>query len=390
MGILRQIILKEFLQLRHDRRMIPMILIGPIAQLIAFGYAANTDVTDVSLLLVDQDRSAASRELTDRFLGPGYFDLVGSEDNVSSIDAWLVRGEAQVVLVIANGYGEAVAAGRAPRIQVIADGSDANSTQVGLGYASRIISQVGGELLQAQLARLAAPSGHGVNDGVAWAPAARPWPAIVLKPRVWYNPDLKSRWFYVPAVVAMVLMLMTMILSSMGVVREKEIGTMEQLIVTPIRAWQLIVGKLFPFALIGLVVLLLVTAIAVWHFEVPLRGSLALLVALTSLFLLTTLGLGLLVSTLVRTQQQAMLSSVFLLMVPMIYLSGLIFPIENMPPAVQTITYAIPLRYYAIILRGIFLKGSGIDVLWPEAAILAGFGLGIVTLAALRFRKRLD
>jgi ABC-2 type transport system permease protein len=226
--------------------------------------------------------------------------------------------------------------------------------------------------------------------GLSAAPASQRPGSVLLVPRVWYNPDLKSRWFYVPAVVAMVLMLMTMILSSMGVVREKEIGTMEQLIVTPIRSWQLIVGKLFPFALIGLLVLLSVTAVAVWHFKVPLRGSLLLLVALSGLFVMTTLGLGLLVSTMVRTQQQAMLSSVFLLMVPMIYLSGMIFPIENMPRPIQYVTYAIPLRYYAIILRGIFLKGSGIDVLWPEALTLAGFGLGIVTLASLRFRKRLD
>jgi ABC-2 type transport system permease protein len=361
--------------------MIPMILVGPIAQLLAFGYAANTDVTQVPLLLVDQDRSAASRMLVDRFVGSGYFDLVGSEDNVTGIDPWLIKGKAQIVLVIDHGYGAAVAAGRAPRIQAIADGTDANSTQVGLGYASRIVSELGGELLQSYLSKQA---------GLSAAPASQRPGSVLLVPRVWYNPDLKSRWFYVPAVVAMVLMLMTMILSSMGVVREKEIGTMEQLIVTPIRSWQLIVGKLFPFALIGLLVLLSVTAVAVWHFKVPLRGSLLLLVALSGLFVMTTLGLGLLVSTMVRTQQQAMLSSVFLLMVPMIYLSGMIFPIENMPRPIQYVTYAIPLRYYAIILRGIFLKGSGIDVLWPEALTLAGFGLGIVTLASLRFRKRLD
>ncbi|HEX9637649.1 MAG TPA: ABC transporter permease [Acidobacteriota bacterium] len=380
MRTLWHIIVKEFLQLRHDRRMIPMIVIGPIAQLIAFGYAANTDVTDVPLLLVDQDQSAASRALVERFVGSGTFDLVGSEASVRSIDPWLIDGRAQVVLVIGSDYGEAIAAGRAPELQVIADGSDANSTQIGLGYANRIVAELGLELVQ-----------HQLEAGATAAPGAgRVGAVIELVPRVWYNPDLKSRWFYVPAVVAMVLMLMTMILSSMGVVREKEIGTMEQLIVTPIRAWQLIVGKLFPFAVMGLVVLFSVTAIAVWYFEVPLRGSLWLLLALTGLFLLTTLGLGLLVSTLVRTQQQAMLSSVFLLMVPMIYLSGLIFPIENMPAPIQTLTYAIPLRYYAVILRGVFLKGSGLDVLWPESLILAGFGIGIVSLAALRFRKRLD
>jgi len=183
---------------------------------------------------------------------------------------------------------------------------------------------------------------------------------------------------------------MTMLLSAMGVVREKEIGTMEQIIVTPIRSWQLLAGKLLPFALIGLLQVLVVTAVAVWGFDVPLRGSFALLLALSLLFLLNTLGVGLLVSTLVRTQQQAMMVAAFVFMVPMIYLSGLIFPIENMPQAIQYVTYAIPVRYYAIIIRGVFLKGSGIDVLWPQAAVLLAMGLSIMTLASLRFRKRLD
>jgi ABC-2 type transport system permease protein len=185
-------------------------------------------------------------------------------------------------------------------------------------------------------------------------------------------------------------MIMTMLLSAMGVVREKEIGTMEQIIVTPIRAWQLIVGKLFPFAAIGLVQVLLVTAIAVFGFRVPLRGSFLLLVLLTQLFVLNTLGLGLLVSTLVRTQQQAMMVAAFTMMLPMVYLSGLIFPIENMPAVIQYVTYAIPLRYYANVIRGIFLRGSGLSVLWPEAVTMAAMGLSILAVASLRFRKRLD
>jgi ABC-2 type transport system permease protein len=194
----------------------------------------------------------------------------------------------------------------------------------------------------------------------------------------------------VPAVLAMILMVMTMLLSAMGVVREKEIGTMEQIIVTPIRPWQLLVGKLFPFAAIGFVQVFLVTAVTVWGFGVPLRGSFLLLLLLTQLFVLNTLGLGLLVSTLVRTQQQAMMAAAFFVMVPMIYLSGLIFPIENMPRWVQYVTYLVPVRYYANVIRGIFLRGSGLDVLWPEAVTLLGMGLGILTLASLRFRKRLD
>jgi len=191
-------------------------------------------------------------------------------------------------------------------------------------------------------------------------------------------------------VLAMILMIMTMLLSAMGVVREKEIGTMEQIMVTPIQAWQLIAGKLFPFAVIGLIQVCLVTAVAVFGFGVPLRGSFALLLALTQLFVLNTLGLGLLASTLVRTQQQAMMTAAFTMMLPMVYLSGLIFPIENMPTGIQYVTYAIPVRYYATIIRGIFLRGSGLDVLWPQALVLAAMGTSILALAALRFRKRLD
>jgi len=260
------------------------------------------------------------------------------------------------------------------------DGSDAASANVALGYAGALVSGAGAELQRARLGAARQAS----------ASRARPPGAIELEPRVWYNPDLRSRWFYVPAVLAMVLMVMTMLLSAMGVVREKEIGTLEQVMVTPIRPWQLIVGKLAPFAIIGVIQVFLVTGVAVFGFGVPLRGSFLLLLGLTLLFLLSTLGLGLLVSTLVQNQQQAMMGAAFGAMVPMIYLSGLIFPIENMPHAIQLVTYAVPLRYYAEIIRGVFLRGSGLAVLWPEALTLLLMGLAILGVASLRFRKRLD
>jgi ABC-2 type transport system permease protein len=359
--------------------MIPAMIVGPLMQLLVLGFAANTDVTDVPLLLVDQDRSAASRALLDRFTGSGYFRLAGAEDTVDAVDPWLVEGRAQVALVIAPGYGEALASGRTPRVQVLADGTDSNSAVVGLGYASRIVAEAGGEVQAARLRREGALAAAAVRAGT-----------IDLVPRVWYNPDLKSRWFYVPSILAMTLMLVTMILPSMAVVREKEIGTLEQLSVTPIRPWQLIVGKLLPFGIVGNVTLVLVTAIVVFLFRVPLRGSFLLLLLLSELFLLSTLGLGLFTSTLVRTQQQAMMTATFLLMVPMIYLSGLIFPIENMPQVIQAATYAIPLRYYCHIIRGIFLKGSGLAALWTDALALLGFGCTLLVLASARFHKGLD
>jgi ABC-2 type transport system permease protein len=381
MYVLWRVIVKEFLQLRQDRKMIPIIFVAPVIQIVLFGFAVNTDVTNVPTVLVDQDKSAASRDLVSRFVNSGYFEVVGAEEQTGTVEPWLVRGDAQLALVIGQGYGSSLAAGRTPRVQVIVDGSDSSATTVALGYASGIISGKAAEAMITRLEGLAATRG-GPPPGAGGR--------IELVPRVWYNPDLLSRWFYLPAVLAMILMMMTMMLSAMGVVREKEIGTMEQLIVTPIRSWQLLVGKLFPFAVIGFIQALLVTAVTVWGFEVRLAGSFLLLMGLTMLFVLSTLGLGLLVSTIAQNQQQAMMGAAFVLMIPMIYLSGLLFPIENMPRAIQYVTYAIPVRYYAEILRGIFLRGSGMEVLWPQALVLLVMGVSIMTVAALRFRKRLD
>ena len=376
MHVLWRVIVKEFLQIRRDKKMIPVIFVAPVVQITLFGFAVNTDVTDVPTVLVDQDRSAASRDLVSRFVHSGYFELVGTAERADDVDRWLVTGRAQLGLVIGRGFGAALVAGRPTALQAIVDGSDAASASVALGYAGALARGFGAEI---QLARLRSGGG----------PARRPG-QVALEPRVFYNPDLKSRWFYVPAVLALILMVMTMMLSAMGVVREKEIGTMEQLIVTPIRPWQLLVGKLAPFAIIGVIQTFLITAVAVFGFGVPLRGSFAVLLGLTMLFLLSTLGIGLLISTLVQNQQQAMMAATFAAMMPMIYLSGLIFPIENMPRAIQWVTVFIPLTYYAEIIRGVFLRGSGLDVLWPEAVTLAGMGLAILVVAAMRFQKRLD
>jgi ABC-2 type transport system permease protein len=366
-----RVFVKELLQLRQDKKMIPVLVVGPVIQLLALSYAANLDVANIPLAVVDQDHSASSRALLDRFTSSRWFDTTVVLDDVRDAEPLLHKGDAQVVLVIPPAYEADLARGARPTVQVFADGSDSNSAGVGLGYAGRIVGEAGADLLP-------------------MPPAGARRARVELAPRVFYNPDLRSRWFYVPAVLAMVLLLVTMILPSMAIVREKEGGQLEQLIVTPLGSGELMLGKLLPFVVIGLVDLHLVTAVAVYLFGVPLRGSFLLLVGVTLLFLMVTLGLGLLVSTLVRTQQQAMLASMFLLMVPMIYLSGLIFPIENMPRPIQLVTYAIPLRYYAVVLRGIFLRGVGLEVLWPQALALLVFGVSVLTLAALRFRKTLD
>jgi ABC-2 type transport system permease protein len=365
---LLQVIVKEVLQLRQDRKMIPVLVVGPLMQLLALGLAANLDVSRIPLLAVDLDRTRWSRELLLRFTGSGYFVLQGSAETADDVEPWLLDGRAQIALVVGQGFGRALEGGGRANVQAIADGTDSNSSGIALGYAAGIVASLAGEQ-----ARAAPRQGR-----------------IELLPRVLYNPDLKSRWYFVPAVLAMVLLLVTMMLPAMAVVREREIGTLEQIAVTPLQPWQLLVGKLVPFVVIGLFDLLLIVAVATRVLGVPLRGSLLTLVVLTSLYLLSTLGLGLLVSTLVATQQQAMMFSAFGLLVPMLYLGGLLFPVENMPLGFQYASRVTPVFYYARILRGVFLRGSGLDVLWPEGLALLGMGVFWLVLAALRFRKRLD
>jgi ABC-2 type transport system permease protein len=254
-------------------------------------------------------------------------------------------------------------------VQVVADGTDANSTNVALGYAGSLVSSYAREL--------------GVTSG-----SSPGTPIVGAEVRVWFNPELESRFFMIPGILALLLLVITTNLSSMAIVREREIGTLEQLNVTPIARWELIAGKLLPYALVGLVDVLLVVAVALVWFEVPLRGSFVLLIAMCVVYLLTTLGLGLFVSTISATQQQAMMTSSFFFLIPMVFLSGFVFPIENMPEWIQPFTYLIPLRYFLVILRGIFLKGIGLEVLWPQAAALFAWGAGILTLAVLRSSKR--
>jgi ABC-2 type transport system permease protein len=254
-------------------------------------------------------------------------------------------------------------------VQVVADGTDANSTNVALGYAGTLVASYAREL--------AAPSGQ------------PPMPLISADVRVWFNPQLESKDFMIPGILALLLLVVTTNLSSMSIVREKELGTLEQLNVTPIARWELIVGKLLPYAFIGVIDVLLVVFVALFWFEVPLRGSFLLLFAMSVVYLLTTLGLGLFVSTISATQQQAMMTASFFFLIPMVFLSGFVFPIENMPAVIQPFTYLIPLRYFLVILRGIFLKGVGLEILWPEALALLGWGVGILVLATLRSSKRL-
>ena len=371
---LRFLIWKEFLELKMDPRLFGVLFVAPIVQLLLLGYAATTDVKDVPVVVADGDRSTASRDLVGRFEASRNFRVIGVVTTTAEIDPYLERGTAWLAVSIPPGYGADVAARRPVTVQLVADGTDGNSTTVALGYATGLLGGVAQELVER-----ASEAGGG----------AAPRGGIDARLRVWFNPELESRYFMIPGVLALVLLVVTAIMSSMAIVREKELGTLEQLNVTPLRRWELIVGKLLPYGLIGMVDVLLVVAVAVLWFEVPLRGSFFLLFALTVIYVLCTLALGLLISTVSNTQQQAMMTAMFFFMMPMIYLSGFIFPIENMPDAIRPITYLIPLRYYLVIVRGIFLKGIGLDLLWPQAAALATWGIVVLALAVARSRKRM-
>ena len=361
---------KEFLELRQNPRLFGIVIVAPIIQLTMLGYAASTDVKDVPVVVADGDRSPASRTLIARFDASPYFTVVDTVTTAREIDRYLQRGDASIALAIPTGYGAAVQSGRPVALQVVADGSDSNSTTVALGYATALVGEYASQLAAAQ------------------APPAQPGQAIDLRVRVWFNSQLESRFFMIPGVLALLLLLVTANLAAMAIVREKELGTLEQLNVTPLRRWELIVGKLLPYGVIALVDVLLVTAVAVFWFEVPLRGSVALLLAMSLIYVLCTLGLGLFISTISDTQQQAMMTATFFFLTPMIYLSGFIFPIENMPRVIQYATYLIPLRYFLVIVRGIFLKGIGLDLLWPQAAAMAAWGVIVLALAVMRSRKR--
>lgn len=374
MSGIRNFVIKEFLQLRRDPFRLRLMLVVPVVQLILLGYAANLDVRDIPTVVHDLDQSPTSRALVARFTASGYFSIRQHAAYPADVERALARGEAVFALVIPRGFGAAVAAGRTAPLQALVDGSDAAFSARSLNYAGMIVQAYARNVLLTRVAQ----AGHAAPSG-----------GVEPRVRVWFNPELQSRWFLVPGILALVLMIITTVGTAVSIVREKESGTMEQLIVTPIRPHALLLGKLIPNAVIGLIEVGLVLAVVRFLFAIPIRGSLVLLVALCALFLLTTLGLGLFISTVSRTQQQAMMAAIFFVMLPMLLLSGFVFPIENMPAAIQAVTYLIPLRYFFVIVRGLFLKGVGLTVLWDEALALLLFGVVILGLSVLRFRKRL-
>jgi ABC-2 type transport system permease protein len=368
------IVRKELIQLRRDPQLLRIMIISPIFQLIVFGYAVTTDVRHVSLALLDLDRTSESRELAARFYDSGWFDRAGDLGDPAEIDRLMDRGAAQAVLQIPRGFGRDRSRGRTADVQVILDGADSMTAGIIAGYTGSVIREYSGRVAAERLDRM-----RSRIDRV---------PAVEERLRVWYNPELKSVNYMVPGVFCMIIFLVTMLLTSLAIVKEREIGTLEQLVVTPITGRELILGKTIPYILVGLLDMLLVLATAILWFKVSVAGSIPLLIALGIVFMLTSLGFGLFISTISETQQQAMMVT-FFFMLPSILLSGFMFPIANMPAFIRPITYAIPLRYFLVVVRGIFLKGNGMAELWPQVAALAVYGSAVMGLASLRFRKRL-
>ncbi|HMM47324.1 MAG TPA: ABC transporter permease [Thiobacillaceae bacterium] len=367
-----RMLVKEFIQVLRDPRMKALIFIMPVIQLIMFGYAVTTDVDDIRTAVCDLDKSPQSRALIERFTASGYFTVVEYTDQPARLGELLDRSKIVIGIQINRGFADDLRAGRQATIQTIVDGTDSNTGTVAMDYAQRITQDFSrGRPTPGELTRL---------------PETQASP-IDLRTRAWYNPDLKSRYFNVPGVIAVVLLLISLLLTAMAIVREREIGTMEQLMVTPIRSLELILGKTLPFVLISFIDVLVVTAIGVTWFEVPIHGSIWLLMLGAALYLMSTIGIGLFISTISQTQQQALMSSFFFYL-PAVLLSGFMFPISNMPEPAQWLTYLNPLRYFLVIIRDIFLKGSGLDILWPQFAALAVLGVALLTISSLRFQKR--
>lgn len=361
---------KELLQLRRDRRMLPMVIVSPVLQLIIYGYAISTTVSNITMAVYDLDHSRASRELVRSFSASGYFQVRYYPSSPRELDALVDEGAAAAAVVIPPEFAKRITRQETVPVQIIVDGSDPNSASTGLGYLQAIFRRYSDRILVQRFGKLPAA---GVNANV----------------RVWYNPTLESRNYMVPGIIALIMLQITMNLTAISIVKERERGTIEQLIVTPIRRYELIIGKVLPYAAIGYIDVFLVLLVGTQVFGVPVRGSILLLLLLTGVFLLTALGIGLFTSTISRNQQQATMAISFI-MLPNFLLSGFFYPIANMPPFIQVLTYLIPLRYYLVIVRSIFLKGTGISLLWDQVLPMALLGAVILTLSALGFRKKLE
>jgi len=372
------IIRKEFIQIIRDRRTLVVILLMPVIQLVLMGYAAASDVKNVPLAVLDQSRTAQSRALLDAFRATGYFVINYEVTNEQDLERLIGEGQAKTGLIIPPDYGQKVSRGQSVSVAFIIDGTD-SSISAGSLAAARLIGQTQSAEMQVQ--RLSRQTSVSASMSAA--------SGIDVRTQVWYNPDMVTAYIMVPAMIGLILQNITSTLSASAIVRERENGTIEQLIVTPIRAWELIVGKLFPYTLIAFVNVLEILLLGTLWFHVPIRGSLVLLLALSALFVITSLSLGLLISTAARTQREAQTLGM-LIQLPSMFLSGFFFPIAAMPPVLQAISVLVPLKYFLTIVKAIVLKGVTLQLLLPEVLALTLFALATMILAVSRFTKRLE
>lgn len=371
MGSLISLVKKEFLHLLRDRGLLPMVILAPLIQLIMFGYVVSTDVENLSVAIVNQDRQSESRKIINQIDATEFFNAELFLDSKEDMEEAILKGAADAGVIFPPNFTRDALNGRPTSIHIIVDGSDPNAGNVALTYLTALVEQQNIEIITERLPR----------------PLENATPTLNESIRVWYNPSLKSVNFMIPGLIGFILSYITIILTAVAIVREKERGTLEQLIVTPIKRHELLLGKMIPFVVIGLFDVALVTVVGVFWFNVPFRGNWLVFLLMSFLFLISTLGAGLFASTVSRTQQQAMVSAMFLMLASML-LSGFIFPVENMPRVIQLFSYLIPLTYYELALRGIFLKGVGFQILWQAALALLSLGILIFFMSLNRFKKR--
>jgi len=368
---IRELVRKEFIQLFRDKKIRPILIVAPLIQILIFGYVVNYDIRHIRMAVLDEARTRESRLIVETFQGNGIFGITLVLHHDQDIEPLMIRGEVDLVLKIGPDLSERINQGKSAAVLLIADGSMSNMASIRVSYAVAVLQQINNGLLEEL-------HPHAVRYG-----------RIDPRIRTWYNPNLDSQHFFVPGIVAMIIMVISLLLTSIAIIREKETGTLEQLIVTPLTPFEFIVGKTIPYILISLAQMAVVTIFAVLWFQIPLKGSITALFAASCLFLLSTLGIGLFISTVSSTQQKAVMTTFFFLL-PFFMLSGFVFPIANMPEFVQWLTYLNPMRYFLVIIRGIFLKGVGLDVLWPQYSALSVLGIVVFSGAVGFFRKRLD
>ena len=373
---LKQMLIKEFIQVIRDKRARFLLFVTPIIQMLIFGYAATFEVHHVATVVLDLDHSQESRDVISRFTSSPSFDVQHQLTDSRQIEDLIDRGIATVALQINPGFAENLRKGQTAPLQVIVDATNSNTALIASGYINQIAIGFAKDYQQDRINRITPQLIERI-------------PSVELEQRPWYNPDLRSRWFFLPGIVGTLTLVLVVQLTAFAVVREREIGTLEQIMVTPIRSGEFILGKTLPFFLIGLFDVSLIAVVGTLWFQVPFRGQVSVLFTGAILFLLCMLGVGLLISTVSATQQQAMVTAFFFLM-PAVTFSGFAFPISTMPQWLQDFTYANPLRYFLIVLRGSYLKGVGMDILWPQMLAMAGLGVGLLATAVLRFRKAID